>query len=194
MIDEQTDCHFPSDIHVFGIHQLLYSAQKNNYLHLCGLWQWHFKYSDRVWQSWRLTTTTRAVFNIPCHLIEPLTQNSYLPLSDQTHALYRYHWAGQYTSLPPKGLHLLSEMIFNKVWPQKYRVECSCLDLAYAVKKKKNTLLELRSKSRLPEETAVRFLCQCHILHFILCCLGTKPRCTAPHKPRGCNRMPLWNI
>lgn len=42
--------------------------------------------------------------------------------------------------------------------------------------KKKNTLLELRSKSRLPEETAVRFLFQCHVLHFILRCLGTKPQ------------------
>lgn len=41
--------------------------------------------------------------------------NRYLPLSHQRHALYRYHWAGQYTSLRPKGLHLLSEMIFNKV-------------------------------------------------------------------------------
>ena len=38
----------------------------------------------------------------------------YLP-SDLSHALYPYHWAGQYTSLrPPKGLHFLSEIILNK--------------------------------------------------------------------------------
>lgn len=59
-------------------------------------------------------TTAAAVFNIPQLLIEPLTQ-SYLLLSDQTREPYRYRQAGQYTSLPPKGLHLLSEMIFNKV-------------------------------------------------------------------------------
>lgn len=120
--------------------------------------------------------------------------NSYLLLSDQTHEPYRYRRAGQYTSLPPKGLHLLSEMIFNKVWPRKYRVECSCLDLAYGVKEEKNTLLELRWKSRLPEETALRFLCLCRVVHFILHCSGTKPQSAATHEPWGCNGMPLWNI
>lgn len=39
-------------------------------------------------------------------------------------------------------------------------------------KEKKNTLLELRWKSRLVEETALRFLCQCHVPHFILHCFG----------------------
>lgn len=45
--------------------------KRNNHLHLPRFWQWHFKYSE--WQSWRLTTI-RAVFNIPHHLIEPMTQ------------------------------------------------------------------------------------------------------------------------
>lgn len=75
MINEQIDWHFHPASYVFSIHQPLCSAQKEQlqYLHLSGLLQWYFKYSEGVWQSWRLTTT-RVVFNILHHLIEPLTQ------------------------------------------------------------------------------------------------------------------------
>lgn len=169
------------------------SARDGAYLHLCSLGRWHFKYSDRVWQKLESDNNSGSFqYSTPCDWAADT--NSYLLLSDQTHEPYRYRRAGQYTSLPPKGLHLLSEMIFNKVWPRKYRVECSCLDLAYGVKEEKNTLLELRWKSRLPEETALRFLCQCRVVHFILCCSGTKPQSSATHEPWGCNGMPLWNI
>lgn len=120
-----------------------FTYKSSNYLHLSALRQWHFKYSDGVWQSWE-TDNNKDSFQYSTPFDWAADTNSYLPLWDQRHALYRYHWAGQYTSLPPKGLHLLSEMIFNKVWPQKYRVECSCLDLAYAVKEKKKHFIGIK--------------------------------------------------
>lgn len=175
-------------------HYYSLGEKNNNYLHLCSLWQWHIKYSDGVWQSWRLTTT-QALFNIPCHLIEPLTQ-IVIYLFQIRHMrciaiielvnIHHFH-PKDYTS-------------YLKWYSIKYdrkNTEWSVLARIWLMlweEKKKNTLLELRSKSRLPEETAVRFLCLCHILHFILCSTGTEPQCTAPRKPQGCNRMPLWNI
>lgn len=143
-------------------------------------------------QSWKLTKI-RRVFNIPPHMIEPMTQI----------VIYHFHIRDMHCiaiielvnihHFAPKDYTSYLKWYSIKCNCKKYRVECSCLDLAYAVKKN-NTLLELRSKSRLPEETAVRFLFQCHVLHFILSCLGTRPQCTIPHEPWGCNRMPLWNI
>lgn len=58
---------------------------------------------------------------------------------------------------------------------------------------KKNTLLELRSRSRLPEETAVRFLFQRRVLHFILLCWGLKQSAAlaASPSPRHRDRTPL---
>lgn len=69
------------------------------------------------------------------------------------------------------------------------------MDLSYAVKEekkeKKNNLLELRWKSRLAEETALRFLCQCHVLHFILHCFRDETAEPATHELWGYNGMPV---
>lgn len=152
-----------------------FTYKSSNYLHLSALRQWHFKYSDGVWQSWRLTTT-RTVFNILRHLIEPLTQIVIYHSEIRDMRCIAIIELVNIHHFHPKDY--TSYLKWYSIKYDRRNTEWSVLAWIWLMlwRKKKNTLLELRSKSRLPEETAVRFLFQCHVLHFILRCLGTKPQ------------------
>lgn len=195
MIDEQTDWHLSTDTSVFDIHQLLYSTQKRNYLHLCSIWHWHFKYSGKVWQSWRVTTT-RAVFNILCHLIEPLTQIVIY--------LFQIRHMRRITIIELVNIHHFHPKDYTsylKWYSIKYdrrntewRVLAWIWLMLWKKKKKKHFLgIKIQVKITWGNSSYIP-LPMPHPTLYSSLCLGTKPKCTAPHKPRGCNRMLLWNI
>lgn len=172
--------------------------KKRNYLHLCSVWQWHFKYSGKVWQSWRVTTT-RAVFNILCHLIEPLTQiviylfqirhMRRIAISELVN-IHHFH-PKDYTSY--LKWYSIKYDRRNTEWRVLAWIWLMLWEKKQKNKKKHFIGIKIQVKITWGNSSYIALPMPLSTLYSLLC-LGTKPKCTAPHKPRGCNRMLLWNI